>query len=194
MQGGRTGDVDIAQEDLAPLGPPQADNRLGEFALTVAGHTGHPHDLGLPHFEVDLTQGLDAPITVSGQASHRQGGRARHRPGASPGGQVPPDHHPGEGGRVGFGRLHRSDPLAVPQHGHPVGDLQHLVELVGDEDDGLPVGGHGPHRHEQALSLLGGKHRGRFVQDQDANSPVQELQDLDPLLLPDRELPDGGLG
>ena len=65
---------------------------------------------------------------------------------------------------------------------------------MGDEDDGLPVSRHGPHRREKALSLLGGQHRRGFVQDEDANPPVQELQDLDPLLFPDRELPDGGLG
>ena len=54
LQGGRTGDVDVAQEDLAPLGTPQATYHLGELALTVAGHAGHPHDLGLSDFEIDI--------------------------------------------------------------------------------------------------------------------------------------------
>ena len=34
----------------------------------------------------------------------------------------------------------RVDPLAAPQHGDAVGDLEHLVELVRDEDDRRAVG------------------------------------------------------
>ena len=33
---------------------------------------------------------------------------------------------------------HRVDPLAAPQHRDAVGDLEHLVELVADEDDRVP--------------------------------------------------------
>ena len=50
------------------------------------------------------------------------------------------DHRAGE--RL-LGRAlarHRLDLLAAPQDGDPVGDLEHLVQLVADEDDRLAVG------------------------------------------------------
>ena len=43
---------------------------------------------------------------------------------------------------------------------------------------------------EQLLDLLRGEDRGRLVHDQDACPAVEQLQDLDPLLLADGELPD----
>ena len=49
--------------------------------------------------------------------------------------QFPPDHEADElvHGAV-FGSM-LAGVLAVPQHHHPVGDLEHLVQLVRDEDD-----------------------------------------------------------
>ena len=41
-----------------------------------------------------------------------------------------------------------------------------------------------------ALGLLRRQHGGRLVEDQDPRLAVERLQDLDPLLLADRELPD----
>ena len=45
-------------------------------------------------------------------------------------------------------------------------------------------------RDEQPLRLLRREDRGGLVEDQDARLAVERLQDLDPLLLTDRELPD----
>ena len=50
---------------------------------------------------------------------------------------------------------HRLDLLAPTQDGHPVGDLEHLVQLVADEDDRLPVGLEPLHDREQLGRLLG---------------------------------------
>ena len=84
----------------------------------------------------------------------------------------------------------RRDDAPAAQHGDAVGDRQHLVQLVRDEDDRPPVGRHRAQRLEERARLLRREHRGRLVEDQDARVAVERLEDLDPLLLADRELPD----
>ena len=64
------------------------------------------------------------------------------------------------------------------------------MELVRDEDHGLPLLGHRAERGEERHGLLRRENRCRLVHDQDARLPVQRLQDLHALLLSDRELPD----
>ena len=65
--------------------------------------------------------------------------------------------------------------------------LQHLVELVGDEDDRGSVGDELVKRDEQLVDLLRDEHRGRLVEDQHLGAAVEHLEDLDPLSLPDPE-------
>ena len=73
--------------------------------------------------------------------------------------------------------------FALAQHGDLVRNGQHLVQLVGDEDDGLAVGAHVAHDLEQAVRLLRGQNSGRLVEDQDLRPAEQDLDDLDGLLL-----------
>ena len=54
----------------------------------------------------------------------------------------------------------------------------------------FPSVGHRAERGEERHRLLRREHRGRLVHDQDARLAVERLQDLDALLLADRELPD----
>ena len=61
-----------------------------------------------------------------------------------------------------------------------------------DEDHRPTVGGHLAHVGKQPLGLLRRQNGGRLVEDQDARVAVERLQDLDPLLLAERELPDAG--
>ncbi len=106
---------------------------------------------------------------------------------------VPSDHPAGEVGSRGLARQQaggRHDPAAHDRD--PVGDGQDLAQLVADEDDAAAVGGHRAERAEQLVHLLRGEHRGRLVHDQDPGAAVEQLEDLDPLLLTDRELPDLG--
>ena len=57
-----------------------------------------------------------------------------------------------------------------------------LVELVGDEEDGLPLLGKAPHDLHELVDLLGGQHGGGLVEDQNLIVPVEHLQDLGSLL------------
>ncbi len=86
-----------------------------------------------------------------------------------------------------------ADLLAAPQDRHAVGDGEHLVELVGDDDDGGAAGLELAQHREQLLRLLRRQHRRRLVQDQHLGVAVQRLEDLDALLLAHREVLDAGL-
>lgn len=68
-----------------------------------------------------------------------------------------------------------------------VGDLHHLPQLVGDEDDGVPGLRELADGVEELLALLRGEHRGGLVEDEDFRPAVERLDDLDPLHQPDGE-------
>ena len=87
-------------------------------------------------------------------------------------------HHFREFFFVGFSRLDSTDVFALSENGDNVGYRHYLVQLVGDEDDGLAVLLHGLQHVEELLGLLRRKHRRRLVQDKDIRSPVEDLDDL----------------
>ena len=80
--------------------------------------------------------------------------------------------------------------LPAPQDGDPVGDLEHLVQLVADEDDRHALALEALEDPEELLRLLRREHRGRLVEDEDVRAAVERLQDLDALLLADRDVLD----
>jgi hypothetical protein len=84
----------------------------------------------------------------------------------------------------------RVDGLAAPQHRDPVGDLEDLVQLVRDEDDRHPLRDELLEDLEELDRLLRCQHRRRLVEDEDVGVPVERLQDLDSLLLSDRDVLD----
>ena len=106
---------------------------------------------------------------------------------------VAADHQLGEVLLVGLGRDPLADDLAAPDDRDPVGDLEHLVELVADEDDAVALGGEPPQDLEDLLGLLRRQHGGRLVEDEDPRVAVERLEDLDPLLPADRQRADLGV-
>ena len=80
--------------------------------------------------------------------------------------------------------------LPAAEHRDPVGDLEHLVQLVRDEDDRHPLGDEAAEDLEELDGLLRRQHGGRLVEDEDVGAAVQRLEDLDALLLTDRDVPD----
>ena len=68
-----------------------------------------------------------------------------------------------------------------------VGDVEHLVELVGDEDDRLALGLERAQDREQLVRLLRRQHGRGLVEDEDVGAAVERLQDLHALLLADRD-------
>ena len=91
-------------------------------------------------------------------------------------------HHGGQLLHGGVLRLHGAHILALAQHGAAVGHGHDLVELVGDEQDGLALRRQIAHDLHQLVDLLGRQHSGRLVEDEDLVFAVQHLQDLGTLL------------
>ena len=195
LAGGAVGDLPTVDADVAPGGRSQSGDHLGQLPLPVAGDTGDPQDLPLVDGEGDAPQRGQPLVVQRLQLLHLQDYPA------GPAGLLaqveedfPSDHQPGQfrlGGLLGG---EGGDDAAGPQHRHPVGEGHHLVQLVGDEDDRLTFVGHLTQRGRQVGCLLGRQDRCGLVQDQHVGPPVEELQDLHPLLLPDGELPDVGIG
>ena len=88
----------------------------------------------------------------------------------------------------------RLDLLAAAQHGDAVGDLQHLVELVADEDDRHALAHEVLEDAEELERLLRREHGGRLVEDEDVRAAVERLEDLDALLLADGDVLDARVG
>ena len=95
---------------------------------------------------------------------------------------VPAHHHPGQLLLGGILDLHGAHVLALTQHGAAVGHGHDLRQLVGDEEDALPLSGEAPHDLHQLVDLLGGKYGGGLIEDEDLVVPVEHLQDLHTLL------------
>ena len=98
------------------------------------------------------------------------------------------DHQLGEVTGRHVGGQHLGHRAPGPDHGDGVGHLQHLVQLVRDEDDGDAPGDQPAEGVEQLVDLLGDEHGGRLVEDDDPGVAVEHLEDLGPLLVADAEL------
>ncbi len=88
--------------------------------------------------------------------------------------------------------LVRADAHSVPEHGHPIAQLEDLVEAVRDEDDAALLRDELAGRPEHALDLRLAQGRGRLVQDEQASVAHEQAGDLDELPLADRERLDRG--
>ena len=75
-----------------------------------------------------------------------------------------------------------ADEVSVPQDSHAVGDLVHLVQEMGDEDDAHSFGLQLPHHLEQKLHLVVVQRGGGLVQDQDLCLHVHRAGDGNHLL------------
>ncbi len=98
-------------------------------------------------------------------------------------GQHAADHHLHDLAHAQLLRQRRGHLLAVLQHRHPLGQLEHLDQSVGDEDDGdaprpEPVDQVGQHRH-----LLRGQGGRRLVHDEHLGIVAERLGNLHHLLL-----------
>src|ERR1700682_4954224 len=95
-----------------------------------------------------------------------------------------------------FGRLRRTalpDHPSASNHRDTVSDLEDLLELVAVEDDRPAVLRKVSQELENLLRLARCKHCGRLIEHEDLSIAIEHLQDLDPLLLADRQRLDPGI-
>ena len=72
--------------------------------------------------------------------------------------------------------------LPFAEDGNPVGNVHHLVELMGDDDDGMALFLHPAQHGEELIDLLHSEHGGWLVQDDDLGPIIEHLDDLQGLL------------
>ena len=139
----------------------------------------------------DVAHGGQAAVVAGREAAHLEQRLARRVLGLLDAQQhVAADHQPRQRALGGALGRHGVDLLAAPQHRHAVGDVEHLVELVRDEDDRRALGRQRAQDAEQVLRLLRGEHRGRLVEHEHLRAAEQRAQDLHALLGADAEVLD----
>ena len=119
-----------------------------------------------------------------GQAAHLEHGRLAGR--LAVGEQrlhASADHVPDQGVDRGVGWQLGRHRAALLQHRHPVAQLPHLAEPVGDPDDPDPLGGEPPDHLEQRFHLDVVQDRRRLVEDQQLDRVRQRPGHRDDLLL-----------
>ena len=177
-RGEREAQGTAVQADLAlrRQGPGQGKAERG---AARAHQPGQAHDLTLPNGERHV-----AEEARGGEPAHLQERRARRgRAGRELVGQIAADHGADERGPVEGRGLPLGHLAAVAQHGHAVGEGEHLLEAVGDVEDGEALLAQAAQHGEQPLRLVAGQGRGGLVQDQHPRALEQRARDLDHLLL-----------
>ncbi len=194
-RGPSAGDVASGDAHRAVVGLAQPHDRLDQLALAVGVDAGDADDLARAHVERDAAHRGQPAVVTRREPVDLEQRLARLVLGLlDPQQHVAADHQPRQRalGRA-LGR-HGVDHLAAPQDGHAVGDVEHLVELVRDEDDRRALLGQRAQDLEQVLRLLRGQHRGRLVEHEHLRAAEQRAQDLDALLGADAEVLDARLG
>jgi len=184
-------DVLVSYTDTPCSRLAEAGERVDQLCLAVPVDPCQPHDLAGTHLEGNVADGLQAPVVPDCEACDAQERLARLSwLLLDPEEHLAADHQPSErlGGRALAGQC--VDLLASSQDGDAVGDPEHLVQLVTDEDDGHALSGQGAQDCKELLRLLRGQHRGRLVEDEHIGAAVEGLQDLHALLLADADVLD----
>ena len=174
----------------------QAGDRVDQLRLAVRVDAGEAEDLAGADGEAHVANGLE-PAVVEDRAGSPP--RAAPSPGCA---AVLSTRSSTSRPTIIFARPSSVAPVAdtvstsLPRRsvGDPVGDLEHLVELVRDEDDRLPLRLERSDDLEELLRLLRREHCGRLVEHEDLGTAVERLQDLDALLLADRDPVDARVG
>ena len=140
----------------------------------------------------------DAPCDAGGrQVPHRQGDggvRGRRDLGRIGSTDGPSEHRRDERVlRLGGGRPGPDD-LAVAQDRYRVGEHEDLVQEVRDEDDRTATGGEAADDLVELLDLNGREGRRRLVEDDELGLARECAQDLDLLLLGQRQCTDDRIG
>ena len=184
------------QSHLATEGMSQAGQGLDQFSLAVALHAGDAQHFSGMDFKRDTGHGFMLALVLDAQTFHLQHGLFRlgvfflHGQIAPRG---PPSSTPGCVHPICCG-VGLADDAAAAQHRNAVGDGQHFLQLVGDEDDRDAALRQFAHDAEQIVGFLRRQHRRRLVQDQDVGVAVERLDDLDALLHAHRQIADDGVG
>ena len=152
---------------IAPVPHAGADQRVDQLRLTVALHTGDPEDFAAVHLEgTSSTTGRSSSSTdVTSSTSSTTTSVTVDSVVAGVGSSVPTISSARSAAVTSAGFTVAT--VGPAQHGDRVGDGEHLLELVVDEQDRRAAGLQLAQVAEQLLDLLRHQHRRRLVEDQD---------------------------
>ena len=158
-------------------------DRARQFALAIAIHARDAHDLTAAHGKTHIVHRVFAVRPLHAQPAHFQRYFARMR-GRFFHDKVHfvPHHHFGKGFLAGGLYVHGADAAALAQNRAAIGDLLDFVELVGDEDQALALGGEALHDFHQFADFLRREHSGGFIEDEDFIVAVEHFQNFHALL------------
>ena len=171
-----------------------AHQHLGELGLAVAADPGDAVDLALLDGQRDPRERRHAVVArrrevrdfephpaAAASGGHRAARRRAH-------------HQLRHASVVERLRVLVGDRPSGPHDGDPIGEIAHLAQFVGYQDDRRAAPREAADHGQQTVRLVVGQHRGRLVEDQNAGARHQHLDDLDPLPLRDRDRIDAGSG
>ena len=162
----------------------EACDGFEQFALAAACDARDAEHLACVDGEGDIIKTLDAKLVVNRQPIDDKALRDVFRLGTvDVQADRVADHHIGQRLLVGVLGGNIADVLALAQHRHAVRYVEHLMELMGDDDEGLAVRLHVAHDGEELVRFLRGEHGGGLVQNEDIRAAVEHLDDLNGLLL-----------
>ena len=178
--------------------------RISEYAPRELGaarahETGEPDDLALAHVEGDILKNAAPGFQVEGVppldpqdhlVGHGMGPRGVHVVDF-------PSHHVLDEHRLAhlaLVRVQGADGLAVAEDRHRVGDLDHFLQLVRDENAGDTVALELPEDRKEVFAVVLVQGRGGLVEDEQLHVAAHGLGDLDELLLADAEILHQGIG
>ena len=169
-------------------GVPHAHHDLGQLGLAVALDAGDAEHLAAVDPQRDVVEQPPAGGVLErdvGELEHLLVGDRRLL--GVRGGQLGADHQLGELAGGDVGGAYGGHGGAAADDGDVVGDGEHLVELVRDEDERVALLLELPEVREERVHLLRHQHRRRLVEDDHLGAAVEDLEDLHPLALADAE-------
>ena len=177
--------------DASGLDALQASDGLEQLSLPTVRDSRNPQYLSAKGRERHVVELRDPLVIPHGEVIHKDALDGVHWRGPlDVERHLMANHHVGHllGSRLGGDHL--AHVLSLAKHHHAVADFLHLVELVGDDDDGLAVVTHIAKNGKELLGLLRGEHGRGLVKDEDVHATVYELDNLYRLLLGDAHLVD----
>ena len=169
------------QDGLPFLRRRRAEDRPRELGAPGAHEAGQPEDLARAQLEAHV------PRRRARSRSRTESATGASAGGGAFGGNVAvsgrPEHRLDQR-RLGLGRRRRRlHQPAVPKNRDGVGELEHLLEEVRDEDDRRARGRERAHDLVEMARLARVERRGRLVHDDQLSVTRERTEDLDLLLL-----------
>ncbi len=161
---------------------------VDQFALTVAFDPGDPDDLSLVDVESDVVENGPSIFGECRYPLDREFDDVGNRRLGGLGGRKFRTHHElGELLRIDIGRFDGCHGAPSTHNRDRVSDRQHFIEVVRDEDDRFAFRFELSEAVEELVNFLRHEDRGRFVEDEDLRTAIEDLHDLGALPGPDRQ-------